>query len=138
MPRVLHQSRSAGNRAYKNPLHNTKVVHGLGILSMLMGMGALPVTLIEPTFGGVLALAAMMLSGIAALQGELRYTMIATALATLELFWLSAEFSLDGNVNTVLVAAIALPYVWSMVCLKLGLNRMQAREYAKHRSHYLM
>lgn len=144
MPRVLHHDRlhlrkSDGlAKRLKDKFGRGKVVHGLGLLSMVLGMGALPVTLLEPLAGGGMALAAMILAGFAALHGELRYTLIATAMATMELFWLSSEFDLAGSGNTLLVAAIALPYVWSMICLKIGLKRIQAREYPAHRSHYLM
>ena len=144
MPRVLHHDhlhvRKSGGMAkrLKGKFGHDKVVHGLGLLSMLLGVGALPVTLLEPLAGGGMALAAMILAGFAALHGELRYTLIATAMATMELFWLSAEFDLAGSGNTLLVAALALPYIWSMICLKIGLNRIQAREYVAHRSQYLM
>lgn len=144
MPRVLHHGRlhmqkSGGvSKRLKDHFGHEKFVHGLGLLSMLLGMGALPVTLLDPVIGGIMALTAMLIAGFAALHGELRYTMIATAMAAMELFWLSSEFSLAETANTLMVLGIALPYVWSMICLKLGLNRIQAREYASHRSQYLM
>ncbi|MBI2381938.1 MAG: hypothetical protein HYV16_14390 [Gammaproteobacteria bacterium] len=143
MSRVLQHGpmhfRKAGglSQRFKNSFGQGKLAHGLGMLSMFLGMSALPVTLLEPMLGGGMALSAMLLAGFAALQGELRYTMIAAAMATMELFWLSSELSLEESSN-LMVLAIALPYLWSMVCLKLGLKRIQAREHYRHRSHIVM
>lgn len=143
MPRALHHGhvrlhKPGMAKRMKDFFGQDKIVHGLGLLSMVLGMAALPMTLVEPMVGGCMALAAMLVAGFASLHGELRYTMIATAMATMELFWLSSEFDLAGTGNTLLVLAIALPYVWSMICLKVGLGRIQARECAAHRSQYLM
>lgn len=106
------------------------ILKAVGIFSALLAICSVFLSLVSGA-GIIVALIALVLSGISAIAGDIRYAAFTTVVVTIDLFFVSVLLQIQDPPVIAIVLLIAVPYVITFVLIGIGIRRKRKASHSR-------